>query len=76
VGQATYPLVGWGASFFDMDNDGWLDLFVANGHVYPQANTIPGGAPYEQPMLLYRNNWDGTFEDVSKAAGLTDIPPR
>jgi len=76
VGQATYPLVGWGTSLFDMDNDGWLDLFVANGHVYPQANTIPGGAPYEQPMLLYRNNWDGTFEDVSQAAGLAAIPPR
>jgi len=76
VEQATYPLVGWGTSFLDMDNDGWLDLFLANGHVYPQANTIPGGAPYEQPMLLYRNNWDGTFEEVSKAAGLADIPPR
>src|SRR5512146_518163 len=74
VGQATYPLVGWGTSFFDMDNDGWLDLFVANGHVYPQANTIPGSAPYEPPILLYRNNWDGTFEEVSKAAGLADIP--
>jgi len=75
VGQATYPLVGWGTSFFDMDNDGWLDLFVDNGHVYPQANTIPGGAPYEQPLLLYRNNWDGTFEDVSQASGLAGIPP-
>jgi hypothetical protein len=75
VGQATYPRVGWGTSFFDMDNDGWLDLFLANGHVYPQANTIPGGAPYEQPMLLYRNNWDGTFEEVSKAAGLAEILP-
>ena len=74
LGQASYPLVGWGTSFFDMDNDGWLDLFVANGHVYPQADTIPGGAPYKQPMLLYRNNRDGTFEDVSVASGLSLVP--
>jgi hypothetical protein len=74
LGQASYPLVGWGTGFFDMDNDGWLDLFVANGHVYPQADTIPGSAGYRQPMLLYRNNRDGTFEEVSKAAGLDDVP--
>src|SRR5438067_325212 len=59
-----------------MDNDGWPDLFVANGHVYPQAGTIPGGAAYEEPMLLYRNNRDGSFEEVSKAAGLAEMPPR
>jgi hypothetical protein len=48
-----------------MDNDGWLDLFVANGHVYPQVDSIPGGTPYRQPMILFRNHRDGTFEDVS-----------
>jgi hypothetical protein len=74
LGQASYPLVGWGTGFFDMDNDGWLDMFVANGHVYPQADTIPGSAGYRQPMLLYRNNRDGTFEEVSTAAGLGDVP--
>jgi hypothetical protein len=57
-----------------MDNDGWLDLFVANGHVYPQVDTIPGGTPYRQPMALFRNHRDGTFEDVSSALAI--LPPQ
>jgi hypothetical protein len=67
VMKPTYPYVSWGTSFFDMDNDGWLDLFVANGHVYPQVDTISGGTHYRQPMNLFRNHRDGTFEDVSSA---------
>jgi hypothetical protein len=63
--KPTYPLVSWGTSFFDMDNDGWLDLLVASGHVYPQVDSIPGGAQYRQPLVLFRNHRDGTFEDVS-----------
>ncbi len=65
--KPTFPFVSWGTAFFDMDNDGWLDLFIANGHVYPQVDTIPGGTPYRQPMLLFRNHRDGTFDDVSQA---------
>jgi hypothetical protein len=65
--KPTYPYVSWGVGFFDMDNDGWLDLFVANGHVYPQVDEISGGTPYRQPMLLFRNHRDGTFDDVSSA---------
>ncbi len=57
--KPTYPYVSWGTAFFDMDNDGWLDLFIANGHVYPQVDTIPGGTPYREPMLLFRNHHDG-----------------
>jgi hypothetical protein len=72
VMKPTYPLVGWGTAFFDMDNDGWLDLLVANGHVYPQVDTIPGGTPYRQPMLLFRNHRDGTFDDVSQV--LSNMP--
>jgi hypothetical protein len=70
--KPTYPYVSWGTKFFDMDNDGWLDLFVANGHVYPQADVVPGAASYRQPMLLFRNRRDGTFEDVSQA--FADMP--
>ena len=72
LAQPTFPYVGWGTAFFDMDNDGWLDLFVANGHVYPQVDSIPGGAPYREPIQLFRNNRDGTFENVSSA--LADLP--
>src|SRR5580658_436598 len=76
LGQASLPLVGWGTTFFDMDNDGWLDLFVANGHTYPQMDTVKGSAAYAEPMLLHRNLHNGTFEEVSKAAGLADMPLR
>ena len=74
LGQPSLPLVGWGTSFFDMDNDGWLDLFVANGHVYPQMDSVKGSAAYAEPMLLHRNLRNGTFEEVSKAAGIADMP--
>jgi len=72
LAQPTYPMVGWGTAFFDMDNDGWLDIFVANGHVYPQVDSSPGGAHYRQPLQLFRNRRDGTFEDASDA--LSSLP--
>ncbi|HEY6265579.1 MAG TPA: FG-GAP-like repeat-containing protein [Candidatus Acidoferrum sp.] len=74
VGQPSYPYVGWGTSFFDMDNDTWLDILVANGHVYPQVDSIEVGPRFREPMLLHRNNRDGTFDEVSKEAGLQSIP--
>src|SRR5215208_116873 len=63
VAPMSLPLVGWGTKFFDYDNDGWVDLFVCNGHVYPQ---LPG---YRQPRLLQRNNRDSTFTEVSGEFG-------
>jgi enediyne biosynthesis protein E4 len=74
VGQPSYPYVAWGTGFFDMDNDTWLDLLVANGHVYPQIDTLESGPRYREPLLLHRNNRDGTFDEVSKEAGLTVLP--
>ena len=63
VAPPSLPHVGWGTKFFDFDNDGWVDIFVANGHVYPQ---LPN---YRQPRLLHRNNRDGTFTEVSAQFG-------
>ena len=63
VAAVSLPYVGWGTKFFDYNNDGWVDLFVANGHVYPQ---LPG---YRQRRLLHRNNRDGTFTEVSADFG-------
>jgi hypothetical protein len=65
LAQPTFLPVGWGTAFFDMDNDGWLDIMAVNGHVYPQMDDIPGAARYQEPILLFRNRRDGTFEDVS-----------
>lgn len=63
VAAVSLPYVGWGTKFFDYNNDGWVDLFVANGHVYPQ---LPG---YRQRRLLHRNNRDGTFSELSADFG-------
>ena len=65
LAQPTFLPVGWGTGFFDMDNDGWIDIMAVNGHVYPQMDNVPGGARYQEPILLFRNLRDGTFEDVS-----------
>jgi enediyne biosynthesis protein E4 len=72
LARPTYEWVGWGTGFFDMDNNGWLDLFIANGHVYPQMDLVRDAPPYRQPMQLFRNHRDGTFEDVSNV--LSNIP--
>ena len=69
VGLPSMPLVKWGDAFFDVDNDGWLDLIAVSGHVYPQVATLPSGAGYQQPGLLHLNQTDGTFCDASQQAG-------
>ena len=74
LGQPSLPYLGWGTKFFDMDNDGWLDLFIVCGHVYPQMDNVKGSAAYVEPLLLHRNLRNGTFEEVSKAAGLATQP--
>lgn len=69
VAQVSRPYVGWGTGFFDLDNDTWLDLFVVNGHVYPQMDQISSGAKYKQGKLLYINNGDGTFCNATEQGG-------
>lgn len=61
--------LGFGVDFFDYDNDGWKDLFVANGHVYAQIAGRKLHLTYRQPKVLYRNLGNGRFEDVSASAG-------
>jgi hypothetical protein len=56
--------------FFDFDNDGWPDLILVNGHVYPEVDSQHLGSNYKEPRILYHNNGDGTFSDVSSSAGL------
>ena len=75
VAQVTRPYVGWGTGFFDLDNDTWLDLFVVNGHVYPQMDEIASGARYKQNKLLFINLGNGTFCNASEQAGaaLTEL---
>ncbi len=61
--------VGFGVDFFDFDNDGWSDIFIANGHVYSQIAGRKLHLSYRQPRLLYRNLGNGRFRDVSAEAG-------
>jgi hypothetical protein len=70
TGQPSYPYVKWGTGLIDFDNDGWQDIFVVNGHVYPQVDAIVGGAKYREPMQMFRNLGNGTFEDVSISSGV------
>jgi enediyne biosynthesis protein E4 len=62
-------LLGWGISFMDIDNDGWLDILVANGHVYPEVDGTQVDAAYAERKYLYRNLRNGQFEDVSLSGG-------
>jgi hypothetical protein len=68
LGQHTQYL-GWGCGFFDMDNDGWPDILICNGHVYPEVEQLRTEAGYPQQKILYRNLRNGHFEDVSPQGG-------
>jgi enediyne biosynthesis protein E4 len=68
LGKHTQYL-GWGCGFFDFDNDGWPDILICNGHVYPEVEQLTTEAGYPQRKLLYRNSRDGRFEEVSMNAG-------
>src|SRR6202049_3453750 len=61
--------LGWGTMFLDFDNDGWPDLMLVNGHVYPEVDKNNLGSNYEEPRILYHNLGKGTFADISPGAG-------
>lgn len=69
--------LGWGVGFFDPDNDGWLDILISNGHVYPEVEGSHIEAPYAEHKYLYRNLRNGQFEEVTNLAGsgITDQAP-
>ena len=69
IGTATVPYLGWGTGCVDLDNDGWPDLFVVNGHVYPQVDRLAVGAKYQERKLVFLNQRDSTFQDVSALVG-------
>ncbi len=69
IGPPSFLLLGWGAGFADFDNDGWRDLFVANGHVYPEVDSVRMGTSYAQRHLLHYNLGDGRFEEAAARSG-------
>ena len=82
IAQTTIPFVGWGDGFIDYDNDGWLDLFMTNGHVYPQVDQHDWGTSFAERPLLFHNVPDAGgkerhFDYVSpeKGSGLAVVVP-
>jgi hypothetical protein len=69
VARATRGFVQWGDAFADFNNEGWPDVLIVSGHVYPQMDAIPQRARYREAKVLLRNQRNGTFKDVSKLAG-------
>ncbi|MGI8959117.1 MAG: CRTAC1 family protein [Bryobacteraceae bacterium] len=69
AGLGARQLLGWGAAFVDIDDDGRRDLVIANGHVYPEVEGKQLGDTYLQPTILYRNLGNGKFKDVTGEAG-------
>ena len=67
--QLTYPYLGWATAFIDYDNDGYQDIFVANGHLHENLAAIELEGTYGQRNLLFRNNYDNTFTEVSETLG-------
>jgi len=72
-GPATMPYVSFGTNFVDMDNDGWLDIVIASGHVRDNVHAIDSSQTYAQPVKLFKND-NGHFRDESKSSGLEAMP--
>jgi hypothetical protein len=69
ITRPTRDVLSFGGGFFDYDNDGWLDIFIANGHVYPEVEQATPGTHYRQINSLFHNEGNGKFVEVSKSSG-------
>ena len=69
IARGTQGFVGWGDAFVDFANDGWQDFFLVDGHVYPQVESTHTATRYLQPKLLFLNQHDGTFKNISRRVG-------
>src|SRR5438309_1564218 len=69
ITRPTRDVLSFGGGFFDYDNDGWLDIFIANGHVYPEVEQATPGTHYKQINSLFHNEGNGKFAEVGKLSG-------
>jgi enediyne biosynthesis protein E4 len=76
IARPTVQFVGWGNAFVDLDNSGWLDLVLVNGHVYPQVDNAKLGTMYREPKLLFHNLHNGSFQEIGSQVGATLTTPQ
>jgi hypothetical protein len=76
VGRATLATLGFGCFFFDYDNDGWLDIFVADGHIENEIERVQKRVSYAEPPHLFRNLGNGKFEEVTAKMGPAFAAPK
>jgi hypothetical protein len=76
IARPTERFVGWGDAFIDLENSGWQDLVLVNGHVYPQVDNAKVGTAYREPKLVFQNQRNGNFIDVSSQMGSVITTPQ
>jgi hypothetical protein len=76
VGHASLLTLGFGCFFFDYDLDGWLDIYVANGHIEDAIERVQPRVRYAEPAHLFHNLGDGKFKEVTASAGASFAAPR
>jgi hypothetical protein len=76
IGRPSSAPVKWGIGFADFDNDAWADILVANGNISPRVDHLPNEAKYREPLLLFRNRGDRTFDEIADGAGLNAAAPQ
>ncbi|UCF38266.1 MAG: CRTAC1 family protein [Acidobacteriota bacterium] len=70
LGDVSWQKLGWGIAFIDLDLDGWKDIVIVNGHVYPEVNNYEIGTSFKQQNLVFRNLGNGQFEEMTSQSGL------